>query len=292
MTGAERRAAHAAAVVRISRAVGLAARRRRLPRQQPPDALARDYAADLRALVARARAALGPLLDALPRLAQQVRLERARLDVGEGDEVRRLADQAELTSEISDAEAEAIALRHAERVSRYQAEQLRRQMVAGLGVALLMPDISVRANVDGFVAENASVIRDVPTRVVADVEQAGIRLVNGGATVEELNAAIEKAFAAGDARAQMVATIEVRKLYAQLNTDRQRELGLAEFKWRTMMDGKVRPWHREREGVTYAWSAPPDGEVPGGPINCRCYAEPVFAEVLRAAAAPAYSVFD
>ncbi len=278
-------ARRARALVEYQRRLGLTVRRRRVPRQLPPDALVRDYAADLERVVARARAALAPMIAALPRLAERVRLERARRDAGEGDQVRLLADQAELAAEISDRAAEDLARRHGDRVSFYQREQLRRQVAAALGVALLLPDAGARRLIDGFAAENASVIRDLSTRVVAEVEQAGIRGVVAGATAEELNAAIERAFAAGDVRARMLATLQVRRLYAQLNEERQREMGVVQFVWRTMRDSKVRPWHRAREGEAYEWAHPPDGEVPGEPPNCRCYGEPVFAD-LRSPAQP------
>jgi SPP1 gp7 family putative phage head morphogenesis protein len=45
-------------------------------------------------------------------------------------------------------------------------------------------------------------------------------------------------------------------------------------------DNRVRHDHQDREGRQYRWASPPPDGPPGMPINCRCYAEPVFTEIL------------
>jgi len=52
-------------------------------------------------------------------------------------------------------------------------------------------------------------------------------------------------------------------------------MGVEKFIWRTANDERVRPEHSARDGNTYTWANAPEGG-PGAPINCRCFAEPVF----------------
>lgn len=89
------------------------------------------------------------------------------------------------------------------------------------------------------------------------------------ATVGELDQRVEKLmeFAVRDS---------FTSLLAGLSRVRQGEL--KRYVWRTMLDGRVRPEHRRREGSIFEWSAPPLDGHPGEPPNCRCHAEPLPAE--------------
>jgi hypothetical protein len=60
---------------------------------------------------------------------------------------------------------------------------------------------------------------------------------------------------------------------------RQKQLGVTSFVWQTMGDERVRDEHAERDGQEYEYDDPPDGELPGEPIMCRCWAEPVLDDL-------------
>lgn len=77
-----------------------------------------------------------------------------------------------------------------------------------------------------------------------------------------------------ESRAGQVADLDVRSLFADLNQDRQKELGLDAYRWRTMEDDRVRPEHAALDGRVFPWDAPPAIGNPGEPANCRCQAEP------------------
>jgi SPP1 gp7 family putative phage head morphogenesis protein len=86
-------------------------------------------------------------------------------------------------------------------------------------------------------------------------------------------------------RAQIIARDQISKLNGQLNELRQTELGLTQFRWRTVGDDRVRPSHAALDTKTFSWNDPPivDGEptVPGQAINCRCIAEPLFEDIYK-----------
>jgi SPP1 gp7 family putative phage head morphogenesis protein len=48
-----------------------------------------------------------------------------------------------------------------------------------------------------------------------------------------------------------------------------------QYVWRTVQDDHVRTSHRQRDGQTFSWNAPPEGGHPGEDYNCRCWAVPV-----------------
>ena len=73
----------------------------------------------------------------------------------------------------------------------------------------------------------------------------------------------------------------------QLDEERNKELGIDTAIWRNMQDSRVRgnpnglypkakPSHWKREGKEFKWSEGIDGELPGEPIQCRCFAQSVI----------------
>src|SRR5690606_28370742 len=61
-----------------------------------------------------------------------------------------------------------------------------------------------------------------------------------------------------------------------LSEHRQRNLGVKRYTWRTNVDGRERPHHRERNGKAFSWDEPPSGGHPGSEVHCRCTAEAIL----------------
>ena len=81
-------------------------------------------------------------------------------------------------------------------------------------------------------------------------------------------------------RANLIARDQINKLNGQVNAIRQQNVGITHYIWRTADDDRVRPTHNARDDKKFAWDKPPSDGHPGEPINCRCYAEPVFDNLL------------
>lgn len=79
------------------------------------------------------------------------------------------------------------------------------------------------------------------------------------------------------ARIDNLVDFAVRDSFTSLlsGLNRVRQADAKAYIWRTMLDGRVRPEHRRREGVRFDWSRPPDDGHPGQAPNCRCHPEPV-----------------
>jgi SPP1 gp7 family putative phage head morphogenesis protein len=93
---------------------------------------------------------------------------------------------------------------------------------------------------------------------------------------EDLAVKLEERFGVTQGYAEAVARDEVGRLNGAVNQDRQEDLGITHYIWRTVHDGRVRPEHEERDGATFAWGEPPDDGHPGEAWNCRCYADPIL----------------
>ncbi len=279
------RAAQTVTALRIRRMIGQARPRRRLPRQVVPRAIERAYAALLRDVVGDVRTILQPLIDALPSLLSEAETAKRFDDAAATRRFNALMERArhQLRAQMSPVRLEQVTERFGRRIADFQRIQFGRQVKAGLGIDLLGSDRKIRALVDGFVRENVALITNIPERLAGQVEQTISRGMTRGLGVRELGKSLEKHFEGEEDRAARIARDQVLTLYGQVNSSRQQELGLTHFVWRTVGDDAVRDEHRERDGETYSWSDPPDGEIPGEPINCRCYAEPVMSDIFDAA---------
>lgn len=316
--------------IRLARQLGIAApRRKKVPAQQQPSAIARDYAAELLRLVDRTQEALAPLLAELPELlasaararsdSDETRYDAAvptchwcrgkghvdvvdavrvgdipqdfcacrllwRLDAGEGKRVRDLMNQAQtaLAAGLQQPRLEELATRFANETQTYQRLQFLKQTKAGLGIDIRLADPRLPAIIDGFAAENVALIKDIPARIMRDVELATTRAMTSGKLWPQLAKELEAKFGYGRTRAKLIARDQVGKLYGQVNAERQQEIGVQRFKWRTVHDPRVRPEHFDLDNKIFSYEKPPSVGLPGEPVNCRCWADPQFDEILAA----------
>ncbi len=276
--------------IRLHRMIGAASKpRKRLPRQTFPKPIQREYARELLEIVTIIREMLKPLMQELPQMLQRAALERVdgeRLDAGEGKKVQIMIDQVKekLKLSISPVKVEDMATKFAAQASSFQKAQLAKQLKAGLGINPFIADKKVGTLVEGFVSENVSLIKGMSDEALSGIEKSVTRAVQRGTTYEALADELEQRFGIAEGRAKLIARDQIGTLTSQLNTTRQKELGIRRFKWKTSNDARVREEHTyrqvESEKTPYSYDDPPDDELPGEPINCRCYAEPVLADLL------------
>lgn len=135
-----------------------------------------------------------------------------------------------------------------------------------------LEEIWVRENLDlvgSLEAETLRKLRDELTRLIADgVPEDEIE--------ERLIAFLQKQAEVEENRAVLIGSDQVGKLNGRLMEYWQRSAGITEYRWQTMMDDRVRPKHRERQGLIFKWDNPPPDGHPGMAIRCRCVADPVI----------------
>lgn len=270
---------------------GLAKRSRPLPRVSPPKPIEREYGKALRKAVARWRGAFAQLFAELPSImasarAGSVRGDAVRLDAGESKRVRDIVEKAraKMMESVDVAGLEALAAKFAQQTSTYQRIQLNKQTKAAFGVDLYNNDSHKMAStVEAFVDSNVGLIQNLGDKTANDIQAITLAAVQDGKLHGDLADDLHARFDIGERKAALIARDQVGKLYGQVNAIRQKDVGVSQFIWRTASDERVRPEHEARDGETYSYDDPPDGELPGEPILCRCYAEPDFTSILNEA---------
>lgn len=250
-----------------------------VPRSKYPTADERA----LRAALSRAGDALASGVRAsIPRMLEYVRQERRQLGRSDAAPPRpEEISRSILDFSVSQLEQlDAAAQRVGTAVGEHQRRELRRQLLAGIGADVEVPDAGGRRIIDHFAAENVSHVRGVAAEVSGRIGRAVAAAVTSGQTVEELAENLEAIAELAPKRARAVAIDQVGKLFGSLSRARQEELGIEEYVWDTARDKDVRPKHRARQDKTYRWDSPPEGGHPGSEPNCRCTPRPKLDAIL------------
>lgn len=373
---AKERRERTARSVRTAERLGVARRRGRVPRQQPPTRIMIQMGKALALLVEAAMRAWQPLFEALPGMIARAhaargdaagttrRASRIRSDEGEGRAALALIERCyrDMVALLNPDGVSAIAELYARQATRWNRQQLKKQMQAALGVDVDLRDRGVPTMVENFAAEVVAHVLALPEQIAADVGKLVTRALStgridaknaptvvGGLVVErsdsvalkwsigdaaarrdasratianvrlirnrprpfpaaqiaeeveatgfadglaaELAATLESRFGFAQRQSKFVARDQLGKLNGQVNAARQQELGVTRFTWRCQDDERVRgrpdgkypdanPSHWDRNGEVYSYDDPPEDGLPGEPINCRCWADPLFDDIL------------
>jgi SPP1 gp7 family putative phage head morphogenesis protein len=265
-------------MIRLFRQVAPRPRQKRLPRQLHPTTIALRYydAIHARAVAPAADLVRARLLPELPSLL--ARHDDVRHDVRASEILGKIA--REIADKLNPSELGSFVKRYGAETSKFQREQLHRQLRAGLGINVVAADPDLNAVLERFAAENVALIRSLPTRYLDDVETRVARAVRTGARAEDVAAELEARLGVAEDRARLIARDQIGKLNGELNKTRQEALGVDAFVWRTSRDERVRPAHAAREGKSFMWTEPPADGIPGEAVNCRCFAEPSLTALL------------
>lgn len=255
--------------IRLRKALGIRAPRRRLPRQIRPRLIEVEYAKAITGVLMSARV----VAETVARRWVKSRLDSPTSDDFDG-ETKKFFDQ------FKPKEAEALAKKFANRTVAHADEQLKRQAKAALGVDVFTAERGLAQQVEPFVTENVALIRSVPKKYFDDVEVMVARAVAEGQRWEDLATDLQDKFKIAENRAKLIAVDQVGKLYGNIQQLRQQQLGVEKYIWRTVNDNRVRPEHRVREGKLFSWDKPPSGGHPGHEIRCRCFPDPFFDDLL------------
>lgn len=277
------------ALIRHLRAMPIhakAPRRGRIPRQQQPDAIRLEYFRAIKPVVDVARDAFDKVKNDILYELTQLRREQGKsdhMDANRGAHARQLIDRAarQATDHLRPTALHAIASQFGKKTSAHQKEQLNRQIRAAVGVSYASIEKPVRDQVEGWAALNVDLIKTVPDRYFdrlrLDVQDA----FSGGTHPDTLAEQLSNDYEIGLNDARRIARDQIGKLNAAMNEERQTAIGVAQYTWRIMNDGRVRDEHEALEGEVFDWDSPPAEGNPGEPIQCRCYAEPVLTDLIE-----------
>jgi SPP1 gp7 family putative phage head morphogenesis protein len=125
--------------------------------------------------------------------------------------------------------------------------------------------------------ENVALIKSIPEEFFKKIETAVFTGTTQGADAKSLIDQIKHIGKVTENRAKLIARDQTTKLNSSLNQQRQQNLGVEEYIWRTAGDDRVRQSHRDNNGKTFKWSKPSKVTGhPGNDIQCRCVAQPII----------------
>lgn len=125
--------------------------------------------------------------------------------------------------------------------------------------------------------ENVALIKSIPDEFLKKVETVVFEGATRGHKASSLIKEIQKIHKVTKNRARLIARDQTQKLNSALIQQRQQNLGVTEYIWRTSGDESVRPSHKSKNGKRFKWSDPPkDTGHPGQDIQCRCIAQPII----------------
>ena len=254
---------------------------RRLPRAARPDRIAAEY---LRALGPQVRALQEILAEFVRNLEKQwpkPEPERADNDQDIRRLVKRTADK--LGKAIKAQSIVPIATKYGEATSEFQRAQLAKQARTAVSIDLRKLsgiDRKIPQQVQRFARENADLITGLGGRLAGDIAKVVEQGTFAGSRWETIAARLAERGTVTESRAALIARDQVGKLYGAVNKQRQENLGVTRYVWRTARDNRVREEHEALEGESFSWNNPPSEGHPGEPVNCRCYADPDFSELL------------
>jgi len=223
---------------------------------------------------------LSPLLKEVKHEVKIIRKDQDADEIASRLEVIK----SEYSQQFPDNSTEFLAAQTAAATSTFNLAQEKKVFTSMLGATPVFPDNATPQQLRFFIKNNVSLIKSIPTEYFDKVETAIYRNFSQGGraakTINEIipliNQDIRKELKKAKNRAKLISLDQIQKLNGQLSQLRQTEIGLSEYRWRTMQDERVRPEHEAREGDVFKWNNPPSGGHPGEAINCRCYAEPVI----------------
>lgn len=183
-------------------------------------------------------------------------------------------------------EYERLAMEAFSETNKRNLRSLREQFKAVLGVDVFVNEPELVQVAQSFIEENASLIQGADAEFLKQVEGEVYRGFRGGRRASAISERLQQLSGISKSRADLIAIDQIQKINGQLTRNRQLKLGVSKYRWRTVLDERVRKEHRRREGRVFSWDDPPADGHPGEPIRCRCFAEPYLDDLLSTAPTP------
>lgn len=253
--------------------------RRRPPRPRRPERETRAYRTALQSVVtAMADDIVRRVFPQIESLLVEAgtRQDAERFDAWEA-RLAALMAATRTTVEPAEEEAQRVAASLGDTVMEFATAEQIKQIRAVLGVE---PDFFDAQRVgdllNAWKARNSAFITRFTAEEIAAAQDTVAAGVRDGRSTRDIQTDLRERFAISDRRAEKIARTEISQLNTQISRERQGELGVDGYIWRTAADSRVRDEHAELDGRRVAWDDPPaetDGQHAGEPVNCRCTPE-------------------
>jgi SPP1 gp7 family putative phage head morphogenesis protein len=158
---------------------------------------------------------------------------------------------------------------------------------AGIDLRKIVKEEKLNAEIAQRTRINVELITNANREQIDRVESAVNEAFLSGSNTASLESLVSDIGDDFESRAKLIARDQTNKFISELNKERQQNIGITSYYWRTTGDNAVRDTHAEMEGQLCYWDSPPaigtiDGEPvnPGEDIQCRCVADPAIDQFL------------
>ncbi len=148
----------------------------------------------------------------------------------------------------------------------------------GIDLALVVRQEDLAGYLENAALRSASLIKGLTDDTIRRVSQTVINSVLNGIPAKDLKRKLGEDFGFADSRAKLIARDQTAKVNSDLNRIRHTQAGITHYVWRTSHDERVRPRHKQLDGITYEYgkeTGAEQGLPPGQPIQCRCIAQAI-----------------
>lgn len=167
-----------------------------------------------------------------------------------------------------------------QKINRHHKEEFVKNIEASTNVDILplIKNDDLSALVKTKVDDNVRLIKSLPEQYAEKAKNIlgeSLKERDFVKAIEEL----EHLGAVTRSRAKLIVRDQVEKINSAMNQERQTNIGVTHYFWRTVGDDRVRTEHRDRNNDRFAWDDPPFDGHPGEAVNCRCIADPDLSTV-------------
>jgi SPP1 gp7 family putative phage head morphogenesis protein len=204
------------------------------------------------------------------------------------DDLRRAMDR--IAKDMVDPTNTAIKrmLARGPQINQYNKDEWRKLIRSQYGVDPTKEDPDrMNALLKNWAHNNALLIKDIPFKTMNQIKEATVDALMSGKNTDDMTSDVYDIMSertdVTDSRARLIARDQVAKLNGGLTRQRQEDIGVSSYTWRTVGDERVRDTHQEVDGQVFTWDNPPsetDDNHPGEDYQCRCWAEPILPEVV------------
>lgn len=259
-------------------------RGKKIPKWQHPITVELEYNKILQRYVAAMNEVIETvLIPAIPSLLEQRNLEipeAARSDAWP-ENAERLMGSVRQGFDTIPVNMPANITEIANKTNVWNDKQWRKILESTFGVDIFQREPWLNETLNSWSKENAALITKMTDDHISQVEGIVQRGVRGGVSAKRLTGEVMERTGVTRNRAKLIARDQVSKLNGQLTELRQTNIGVRKYIWRDSDDKRVRSTHRANDGKTFSWNkAPMATGHPGEDYQCRCWAEPIFDEIM------------
>ena len=166
-----------------------------------------------------------------------------------------------------------------DRVSQYHLRRTLATFRSALGIDIrpYLQDAAIQPLLRQRITENVGLIKSIPERLhqtLADDLLAEAR--DAPFDRARLTNLLDNRYRTTGSITRRIARDQTTKLIGQLTEARHRQANIAEYRWSTSADERVRPTHAANNGKIFRWDTAPATGHPGSEILCRCVAIPII----------------